>query len=253
MALHFERGVARCPALGQPAGGTGDRARDVARGCSRARRGRSRRRWPRRSRCSPRRCWSTSSGSRTRAGRDADLGGRAPRLSPARDRRGLGSFLAVRARSRASALAPDQCGCEPPRPRDDALASARRSLRASAPAAAIAGGIPATPRYRQRAAGEVRVSFLDIGQGDATLIELDGTTVLVDTGPPDGPILTRLEEAGVKRFDALMLPTPRRITRARPRRSSSGPAAADRDGGAGWSSRVHGCSRSRRDAARRAG
>ena len=49
------------------------------------------------------------------------------------------------------------------------------------------------------------VSFLDVGQGDATLIQLDGDAVLVDTGPPDGPILERLGEARVKRLDALFL------------------------------------------------
>ena len=56
-----------------------------------------------------------------------------------------------------------------------------------------------------RAPGELVVSFLDVGQGDATLLERDGTTVLVDTGPPDGPILQRLEEAGVGRIDVLVL------------------------------------------------
>ena len=67
----------------------------------------------------------------------------------------------------------------------------RRGGRCSrSPAGSRDDTLPAPP------AGEVRVSFLDIGQGDATLIELDGTTVLVDTGPPDGPILDRLEEAG---------------------------------------------------------
>lgn len=53
--------------------------------------------------------------------------------------------------------------------------------------------------------GELIVSFLDIGQGDATLFQHHGTTVLVDTGPPDGPIMQRLQELGVKRLDALML------------------------------------------------
>ena len=83
------------------------------------------------------------------------------------------------------------------------------------------------------------MSFLDIGQGDATLIELDGTTVLVDTGPPDGPILDRLDEAGVKRLDALML------THAEADHEGAAPAVIARyrpslivDGGAGWPSAV---------------
>jgi competence protein ComEC len=54
-------------------------------------------------------------------------------------------------------------------------------------------------------AGEVVVSFLNIGQGDATLIQTARSSVLVDTGPPGGPILRRLREAGVHRLDGLVL------------------------------------------------
>jgi competence protein ComEC len=53
--------------------------------------------------------------------------------------------------------------------------------------------------------GELVVSFLDIGQGDATLLQHGGASILVDTGPPGGPILRRLGEAGVERLDALLL------------------------------------------------
>jgi competence protein ComEC len=49
------------------------------------------------------------------------------------------------------------------------------------------------------------VSFLDVGQGDATLVQHAGATVLVDTGPPDGPLLSRLREAGVRRIDLLIV------------------------------------------------
>jgi competence protein ComEC len=59
---------------------------------------------------------------------------------------------------------------------------------------------PAPPRP-----GELVVSFLDVGQGDATLLQRAGASLLVDTGPPGGPILRRLEEAGVQRLDALLL------------------------------------------------
>jgi competence protein ComEC len=58
------------------------------------------------------------------------------------------------------------------------------------------------PRVRD---GEVVVSFLNVGQGDATLIQSGAASVLVDTGPPGGPILQRLREAGVKRLDGLVL------------------------------------------------
>ena len=56
---------------------------------------------------------------------------------------------------------------------------------------------PAPPR-------DLTISFLDIGQGDATLIQHGRAAVLVDTGPRDGPILARLRDAGVRRLDLLV-------------------------------------------------
>jgi competence protein ComEC len=60
------------------------------------------------------------------------------------------------------------------------------------------------------------VTFLDIGQGDATLIQERRNAVLVDTGPPDGGVVARLRHAGVRRLDLLV------VTHAQ----------ADHDGGA---------------------
>jgi competence protein ComEC len=62
----------------------------------------------------------------------------------------------------------------------------------------------------------LRVTFLDIGQGDATLIQERRTSVLVDTGPPDGGVVARLRRAGIRRLDLLV------VTHAQ----------ADHDGGA---------------------
>jgi competence protein ComEC len=94
------------------------------------------------------------------------------------------------------------------------------------------GGAPPAP-------GELVVSFLDIGQGDATLIQRDGAAVLVDTGPPDGPIVRRLTDAGVTRLDALVLTHAQAdhegaaltVLRAFPTRLVV-------DGGAGWPTAV---------------
>jgi competence protein ComEC len=66
------------------------------------------------------------------------------------------------------------------------------------------------------APASMRITFLDVGQGDATLIQRRRAAILVDTGPPDGPVLARLRHAGVRRLDLLV------ITHAQ----------ADHDGGA---------------------
>ncbi|MFL5843099.1 MAG: ComEC/Rec2 family competence protein [Solirubrobacteraceae bacterium] len=49
------------------------------------------------------------------------------------------------------------------------------------------------------------VAALDVGQGDATLIRDGPYAVLFDAGPPDGPILRRLDELGVGRLDLLVV------------------------------------------------
>ena len=53
--------------------------------------------------------------------------------------------------------------------------------------------------------GEVVVSFLDVGQGDATLIQDgDGTSVLFDGGPPEAGVQNALRAAGVRRLDLVV-------------------------------------------------
>jgi competence protein ComEC len=72
-------------------------------------------------------------------------------------------------------------------------------------AGAAAGGAPWTQRGSALGSGGLRVSFLDVGQGDATLLQDGRRAVLVDAGPPDGPILARLRSAGVGRLDVLVV------------------------------------------------
>ena len=128
---------------------------------------------------------------------------------------------------------------------DTALGIGGGRLRALAAAAVLVvslGGV-AAHATRSRGApveqGELVVSFLDIGQGDATLLQTRDTAVLFDTGPPGGPILRRLGEAGVRRLDLLVLTHAEAdhegmalpvIARHRPRLVL--------DGGAGWPSPV---------------
>jgi len=50
-----------------------------------------------------------------------------------------------------------------------------------------------------------QVAFLDVGQGDATLLRHGPSAILVDSGVPDGPVLRRLHELGVERLDVLVM------------------------------------------------
>jgi len=78
------------------------------------------------------------------------------------------------------------------------VVAAAFAVAALALAPALRGADPPPP-------GELVVSFLDVGQGDATLLQHGGASILVDTGPPGGPILARLKESGVRRLDALLI------------------------------------------------
>ena len=59
-------------------------------------------------------------------------------------------------------------------------------------------------------ASGLRVTFLDVGQGDATLLEVPEGAVLVDEGPPEGRVARQLERLGVERLAALVLTHPQR-------------------------------------------
>ena len=53
--------------------------------------------------------------------------------------------------------------------------------------------------------GEVRIDFLDIGQGDATLVRIPGSDpILIDGGPPGGGIAGALSSAGVDRLETVV-------------------------------------------------
>lgn len=67
-----------------------------------------------------------------------------------------------------------------------------------------------------RPPGEPRMVVLDIGQGNATLLQDGADGVLVDAGPADGGIVAALRKTGVRRLRAVLLSHP----------------AADHDGGA---------------------
>jgi competence protein ComEC len=96
----------------------------------------------------------------------------------------------------------------------------RRALTVAAVAIAVLAAVgPAlipSPTLAPPPDGDLRVTAIDIGQGDATLLQAGGHAVLVDAGPPGAGVLSRLRDAGVQRLDALVVTHPQ----------------ADHDGGA---------------------
>jgi competence protein ComEC len=79
-----------------------------------------------------------------------------------------------------------------------AVAAAASVIAATAIAASNARRLPPTPEG-------VRVSVLDVGQGDATLVQDGAHAVLVDAGPREAPLVGELRAAGVRRLDALLV------------------------------------------------
>jgi competence protein ComEC len=56
----------------------------------------------------------------------------------------------------------------------------------------------------------LRITFLDVGQGDAVLLQVAQGAILVDQGPPEGRVAQQLRELGVRRLAALVLTHPQR-------------------------------------------
>jgi competence protein ComEC len=54
----------------------------------------------------------------------------------------------------------------------------------------------------------LRLTFLDVGQGDSVLLETRAGAVLVDQGPPEARVAHRLRELGVERLAAVVLTHP---------------------------------------------
>jgi competence protein ComEC len=100
-----------------------------------------------------------------------------------------------------------------------AVRQARRRLRVGMPVALVVVGVaiataaawlaarPA-PTWNQPAG--LRVTFLDVGQGDSALIETPQARVLVDEGPPEADVAGQLVGMGVRSLSALVLTHPQR-------------------------------------------
>ncbi len=56
----------------------------------------------------------------------------------------------------------------------------------------------------------LRVTFLDVGQGDSALVEAPGAAVLVDEGPPEADVAGQLRRLGIRSLTAVVLTHPQR-------------------------------------------
>ena len=98
-----------------------------------------------------------------------------------------------------------------------AVARAPQRLRATAAAAALAltatvcvGWLAFRERPTWTPPAGLRVTFLDVGQGDAVLLETQAGAVLVDQGPPEARVAEQLGRLGVRSLSALVLTHPQR-------------------------------------------
>jgi competence protein ComEC len=64
------------------------------------------------------------------------------------------------------------------------------------------------PRWHPPAG--LRVSFLDVGQGDSALLEVPQGAVLVDEGPPEADVAGQLRRLGIRSLAAIVLTHPQR-------------------------------------------
>ena len=79
----------------------------------------------------------------------------------------------------------------------------------------------------------LRVTFLDVGQGDAVLLEVPQGAVLVDQGPPEARVARQLRRLGLRSLAAIVLTHPAARSRRRrcgraPRRLAVGDGARSR-------------------------
>ena len=82
-----------------------------------------------------------------------------------------------------------------------------RALRPSCPPLLVWQLFPSAPLPPPKG---LRITFLDVGQGDAILLQVAEGAVLVDEGPPEANVAQQLRTLGVRRLAAVVLTHPQR-------------------------------------------
>jgi competence protein ComEC len=86
----------------------------------------------------------------------------------------------------------------------------RRSLVLVALVAALVVAWRSRPEHAPPPPAGLRLTFLDVGQGDAVLLQVREGAVLVDQGPPEAEVAGQLRDLGIRRVSALVLTHPQR-------------------------------------------
>jgi competence protein ComEC len=127
------------------------------------------------------------------------LGHYAAQVPGANVRLPLGVVVAICALAAAPVVLRGTVGRRRLRPAGRAIAAC------TAIAALVAGAATFAGKARPQPPAGLRISFLDIGQGDATLIQHGGRAVLVDAGPLGDRIADRVRSEGARRLDLLVI------------------------------------------------
>jgi len=96
------------------------------------------------------------------------------------------------------------------RPRVRAPLGAAGALAAGIAVVVATAWVAARPTPAWNQPPGLRVTFLDVGQGDSVLLETPRARVLVDQGPPEADVAGQLAALGIRSLSALVLTHPQR-------------------------------------------
>ena len=65
-----------------------------------------------------------------------------------------------------------------------------------------------TSTETQKVSGEMKIHYIDVGQGDSELIQVDGKNILIDAGTNDKKALNYLKSIGVTTLDYVIATHP---------------------------------------------